>query len=164
MRYTGGVSDPERADLEAYYRGVLKTSVEFERRIRERWRQRCREKSRRIAELEARVEELERRLRTREEGVDRKTKERKLIALMIGDLGVSDTDEPEMERMTREVGELSDEELDRALARRLGLGYPTGDDELARALERVQEPERLSEGYTGAPDMSHEARPGEREG
>ncbi|MEW6635531.1 MAG: hypothetical protein AB1425_01820 [Actinomycetota bacterium] len=157
----------ERAELEAYYRRVLKTSVEFEKRIRERWRKRCREKSRRIAELEARVAELERRLRAvegREEGVDRKTKERKLIALMIGDLGVSDTDEPEMNRMTREVQDLPDEELDRALARRLGLTYPADEEDLMRALERVQEPERLSEGFTGAPDMSHEARPGEREG
>ncbi len=39
---------------------------------------------------------------------------------------------------------------------------------LDRALARVEEPERTSEsgpgGFTGAPDMSHEARPEEREG
>ena len=52
----------ERARVEAEYRKVLRTSVEFERRIRERWRQRSREKSRRIAELEERLAELERRI------------------------------------------------------------------------------------------------------
>jgi hypothetical protein len=52
----------ERARVEAEYRKVLKTSVEFERRIRDRWREKCREKNRRIAELEKRVAELERRL------------------------------------------------------------------------------------------------------
>jgi chromosome segregation ATPase len=52
----------ERARVEAEYRKVLRTSVEFERRIRERWRQRSREKSRRIAELEERIAELERRI------------------------------------------------------------------------------------------------------
>jgi hypothetical protein len=48
--------------IEAEYRRVLKTSVEFERRIRESWRQKCRAKNERIAELEARVAELERRI------------------------------------------------------------------------------------------------------
>jgi hypothetical protein len=48
--------------VEAEYRRVLKSSVEFEKRIRDRWRQKNREKSRRIAELEERVRELERRL------------------------------------------------------------------------------------------------------
>jgi hypothetical protein len=52
----------ERARIEAEYRRVLRTSVEFERRIRERWREKNREKSCRIAELEARVAELERRI------------------------------------------------------------------------------------------------------
>jgi uncharacterized protein YceH (UPF0502 family) len=54
--------EEERARVEAEYRKVLKTSVEFERRIRDRWRQKCREKNRRIAELEERIAELERRL------------------------------------------------------------------------------------------------------
>jgi hypothetical protein len=36
--------------------------VEFERRIRDRWRQKCRAKNERIVALEARVAELERRL------------------------------------------------------------------------------------------------------
>jgi hypothetical protein len=52
----------ERERVEAEYRRVLKNSVEFEKRIRERWRQKCRAKNERIAELEARVAELERRL------------------------------------------------------------------------------------------------------
>jgi hypothetical protein len=47
------------ARVEAEYRKVLKTSVEFERRIRDRWREKNREKNRRIAELEERVAELE---------------------------------------------------------------------------------------------------------
>jgi peptidoglycan hydrolase CwlO-like protein len=53
--------EEERTKVEAEYRKVLKTSVEFERRIRDRWRGKCREKNRRIAELKQRVAELERR-------------------------------------------------------------------------------------------------------
>ncbi len=56
----------EKARIEAYYREVLKRSVEFEKKIRDRWRQKNREKNRRIAELEARVEELERRLKNKD--------------------------------------------------------------------------------------------------
>ncbi len=52
----------ERARVEAEYRRVLKSAVEFEKSIRERWRQKCQAKSERIAELEGRVAELERRL------------------------------------------------------------------------------------------------------
>ena len=55
--------EEERARIEAEYRRVLRTSVEFERRIRDRWRQKCRAKNDRIAELEARVADLERRLK-----------------------------------------------------------------------------------------------------
>ena len=54
--------EEERAKVEAEYRRVLRTSGEFERGIRDRWREKCREKDRRIAELEARVAELERRI------------------------------------------------------------------------------------------------------
>lgn len=57
--------EEECARIEAEYRRVLKSSVEFERRIRDRWRARCREKSGRIAELEELVVELERRLAER---------------------------------------------------------------------------------------------------
>ena len=52
----------ERARVEAEYRRVLKTSVEFEKRIRNRWRAKNQEKNRRIAELERQVAELKRRL------------------------------------------------------------------------------------------------------
>ena len=54
--------EEERARIEAEYRRVLESSVRFEKRIRDRWRQKNREKNRRIAELERRVAELERRL------------------------------------------------------------------------------------------------------
>jgi hypothetical protein len=53
--------EEERTRVEAEYREVLKTSVQFERRIRDRWREKCRVKNRRIADLEERVAELERR-------------------------------------------------------------------------------------------------------
>ena len=52
----------ERARAEAEYREVLKNSVDFEKKIRNRWREKNREKNRRIAELERRVAELEERL------------------------------------------------------------------------------------------------------
>jgi uncharacterized protein YceH (UPF0502 family) len=54
--------EEERARIEAEYRRVLKSSVEFEKRIRNRWREKNRQKNRRIAELERRVAELEERL------------------------------------------------------------------------------------------------------
>ncbi len=95
---------------------------------------------------------------------DRKTKERKLISLMVNDLGIADTEEPEMVKMEEEVRSLPTEELDRTLTERLDLPYPVDAEVLDRALARVEEPERLSEGFTGAPDMSHEPRPEERHG
>jgi hypothetical protein len=58
--------EEERARVGAEYRQVLKTSVAFERRIRDRWREKCQEKNRRIAELEERVGELERRVGEKE--------------------------------------------------------------------------------------------------
>jgi uncharacterized protein YceH (UPF0502 family) len=58
--------EEECARVEGEYRRVLKSSVEFEKRIRNRWREKCRAKNERIAELEARVAELERRLESRE--------------------------------------------------------------------------------------------------
>ncbi|CAA9425931.1 MAG: hypothetical protein AVDCRST_MAG55-2313 [uncultured Rubrobacteraceae bacterium] len=51
----------EWARLEVEYRRVLKSSVEFEKSIRNRWREKSKEKNRRIFELEQRVAELERR-------------------------------------------------------------------------------------------------------
>jgi hypothetical protein len=95
---------------------------------------------------------------------DRRMKERKLVALMVKDLGVeSESDAAVIED---EAHALSDEELDRTLAGRLDLPYPIDEEVLDRALARVEEPEELSEqgGFTGAPDMSHDPRPEEREG
>src|SRR3712207_8192060 len=112
--------EEERARIEAEYRRVLKSSVEFEKRIRDRWRQKCRAKNERIAELEARVAKLERRLKDdarKEDKMNRRTKERKLVALMVNDLGIADVEEPEMARLSDEVRALSDEELDRKSTR-----------------------------------------------
>jgi hypothetical protein len=161
--------EEERTRVERRYREVLKNSVAFEKRIRERWRQKNREKNARIVQLEARVAELERALHRRGGQVaDRETKEKKLVALMVNDLGVADTSEPEMVRLNEDVRALPDDELDRTLAERLDLPYPVDVEVLDRALSRVEEPERISEsgpsGFTGAPDMSHEGRPEEREG
>lgn len=99
---------------------------------------------------------------------DRKTKERKLVALMVNDFETATLDEPEMAEMEDEVCSLSDEEIDKMLASRLDLPYPVEAEVMDRALARVEEPQRLSEkgpeGFTGAPDLSHEPRPEEREG
>ena len=87
----------ERVWIEAEYREVLKSSVVFEKKIRPRWREKNRQKNARIAELEARVAELESELEAsraniKEEAMaDRQTKERKLIALMVNDFGIADT-------------------------------------------------------------------------
>ncbi len=97
---------------------------------------------------------------------DRETKERKLIALMVNDLEAS-LNEPEMAQAAEEVRALPDEEIERMLANRLDLPYPTDEETLDRALSRVEEPESSSagsSGFTGAPDLSHEPRPEEREG
>jgi hypothetical protein len=59
--------EEERTKVEAEYRQVLQSSVQFERRIRDRWREKCLAKNRRIAELEERVADLERRLGERED-------------------------------------------------------------------------------------------------
>ena len=97
---------------------------------------------------------------------NRNTRERKLIALMVNDLGASS--EPDAARLEEEVGALSDEELDRTLAGRLDLPYPVDEDVLERALASVEGPRPPASegtgGFTGAPDMSHEPRPEEREG
>ena len=96
---------------------------------------------------------------------DRATKERKLVALMVNDMGHG-FGEGEMAGLREEVGALPDAELDRTLAERLDLPDPTDQETLDQALLHVQEPEVLSDegGFTGAPDMSHEPRPEEREG
>ena len=52
--------EEERARIEAEYREVLKNSVAFEKRIRNRWREKNWQKNARISKLEARIKELER--------------------------------------------------------------------------------------------------------
>ena len=54
--------EAEKDRIRAEYRQVLKNSVAFEKRIRNRWREKSKRKNERIAELEAKVEDLERRL------------------------------------------------------------------------------------------------------
>jgi len=54
--------EAEKDQIRAEYRQILKNAVAFEKRIRNRWREKNKEKNERIAELEAKVEELERRL------------------------------------------------------------------------------------------------------
>jgi hypothetical protein len=179
--YTGRVVDhaerqleEEKTRIEARYREVLKSSVAFEKKIRNRWREKNREKNAQIAKLEARVAELERKLETRSTDAgedamaDRETKERKLLALMVNDMGAIDIREPEMVKMKSEVRDLSDEDLDKTLAGRVDLPYPVDAEVLDQALARVEEPKHPSKGgpggFTGAPDMSHEPRPEERQG
>ena len=66
---------------------------------------------------------------------DRETKERKLLALMVGDLGADA--EQEVASIEEEVRALPDEELDKTLAGRLDLPYPLDAEVLYRALARV---------------------------
>ena len=95
---------------------------------------------------------------------DRETKERKLIALMVNDLGPG-FGEKEMAQLQGEVNALSDDELRGTLVARLDLPPSVDEDTLGQALLHVEEPEEISgSDFTGAPDMSHEPRPEEREG
>jgi hypothetical protein len=95
---------------------------------------------------------------------DRETKERKLIALMVNDLGPG-FGEREMAVLEEEVRVLPDGDLHRTLASRLDLPHSVDEEALEQALLHVEEPEELSrDRFTGAPDMSHEPRPEEREG
>ena len=95
---------------------------------------------------------------------DRETKERKLVALMVNDLGPG-FGEKEMAGLQSEVGALSDEELRGTLAARLDLPPSVAEETLDETLLHVEEPEEISGSrFTGAPDMSHEPRPEEREG
>ena len=94
---------------------------------------------------------------------DRNTKERKLIALMLNDLA-SSMGHDDLSQAEAEVKALSDEEIDRTLASRLDLSYPTDEETLDAALLHVAEPETHSGSpgnLTAAPDMSHEPGPGE---
>ena len=100
--------------------------------------------------------------------VDRETKERKLVALMVNDLEAASLNESVVVEIEEEVRSLPDEELDEILTSRLDLPYPVDEEVLDRELARVEEPERLTRGelgdFTSAPDMSHEPGPREREG
>jgi len=95
---------------------------------------------------------------------DRHTRERKLVALLVNDLGPG-FGEKEMAGLQSEVGALSDEELRGTLAARLDLPPSVAEEALDETLLHVEEPEGISGSrFTGAPDMSHEPRPEEREG
>jgi hypothetical protein len=94
---------------------------------------------------------------------DRNTKERKLIALVLNDLA-SSMGHDDLSQAEGEVKALSDEEIDRTLASRLDLPFPTDEEALDAALLQVEEPETHSGSpgnLTAAPDMSHEPGPGE---
>ncbi len=65
---------------------------------------------------------------------DRGSKERKLIALMVNDLGLN-LEEPERTEVAEEVRALPEEELDRPLIRRLDLPYPVDEEVPKRAPE-----------------------------
>jgi hypothetical protein len=54
--------EEEKDRIQTEYQEVLENSVAFEKRIRNQWREKSKQKDERIAELEARVEELEQRL------------------------------------------------------------------------------------------------------
>jgi len=95
---------------------------------------------------------------------DRQTRERKLVALLVNDLGPG-FNEKEMAGLQSEVGALSDEELRGTLAARLDLPPSVDEETFEKSLLHVEEPEEISGGrFTGAPDMSHEPRPEERQG
>jgi hypothetical protein len=95
---------------------------------------------------------------------DRQTRERKLLALMINDLGLG-FGEQEMVGLEREVHALTDDDLRATLAARLDLPRSVDDETLEERLLHVEEPEEISrDEFTRAPDMSHEPRPEERKG
>jgi hypothetical protein len=54
--------EEEKDRIRAEHQEVLENSVAFEKRIRNQWREKSKQKDERIAELEAKVEELEQRL------------------------------------------------------------------------------------------------------
>jgi len=94
---------------------------------------------------------------------DRETKERKLIALMVNDLGPG-LGKKEMADLEGGVRALPDGRLDETLAERLNLPHPASEEALEQALLHVEErSESNPEGFTSAPDMSHEPRPEERQ-
>jgi hypothetical protein len=95
---------------------------------------------------------------------DRQTLERKLIALMVNDLGPG-LGEREVAGLEQEVRALPDDELRGTLAARLDLPRSVDEETLDETLLHVEEPEEISrDDFTRAPDMSHEPRPEERNG
>ena len=95
---------------------------------------------------------------------NRQTRERKLIALMVNDLGPG-FGEREMAVLEQEVRALPDDELRNTLAARLDLPRSVDEETLEETLLHVEELEEISGGnFTRAPDMSHEPRPEERRG
>ncbi len=95
---------------------------------------------------------------------DRQTRERKLIALMVNDLGPG-FGEREMAGLKQEVQALPDDELRGTLAARLDLPRSIDEETFEETLLHVEEPEEISgDDFTRAPDMSHEPRPEERKG
>src|SRR5215208_4989187 len=95
---------------------------------------------------------------------DRQTREHKLIALMVNDLGPG-FGEREMVALEQEVRALPDDELRNTLVGRLDLPRSVDEETLEDTLLHVEEPEEISRGeFTRAPDMSHEPRPEERRG
>ncbi len=93
---------------------------------------------------------------------NRQTRERKLVALMVNDLGPG-FGEQEMAGLEQDVRALPDEELRDTLVTRLDLPNSVDDETLEETLLHVEEPEGISShDFTRAPDMSHEPRPEER--
>jgi hypothetical protein len=74
--------------------------------------------------------------------MNRTTKERKLMGLMINDLELN-LREPEMIQVVEELRALPDEELDKTLASRLNLPYPVNEQAMEQALDRIEEPDLL---------------------
>ena len=72
--------------------------------------------------------------------MDRSTKERKLMSLIINDLEL-DLTESEMIELQQEVHDLPEEELDRSLASRLDLPYPLDERAVEQVVSRSEEPE-----------------------
>jgi hypothetical protein len=86
---------------------------------------------------------------------DRPTRERKLIALMVNDLGPG-FGEREMAGLEQEVRALPDDELRGTLVARLDLPRSVDEETLEETLLHVKEPEQISgDDFTRAPDMSH---------
>jgi hypothetical protein len=96
---------------------------------------------------------------------DRATKERKLVALMVNDLGPGFGEGGD--GRSGRGGASGGRGPRRDASREARPPDPADEEALEPALLHVEEPEIISGkdegGFTGAPDMSHEPRPEERE-